>query len=121
MVEDIESRPHKAVTFVVERGKGRQEWNEQKLPKTLPVYSGGRLPGRGTEQKGREQGEEHEGSEERRERNEMVSQMMAWEEGCISARKRTEGQNPIQGWDCSQIENEEEEESRQESDQMAEQ
>ena len=33
MIEDFESRPHKAVTFAVERGKDRQEWHEQKLPK----------------------------------------------------------------------------------------
>ena len=33
MIEDFESRPHKAVTFVVQRGRERQEWNEQKLPK----------------------------------------------------------------------------------------
>ena len=46
---------------------------------------------------------------------------MALEECCKSERKRTEGQNPIQRWDCSQIENEEEEESWQEGDQMAEQ
>ena len=36
VVEDFESMPHKAVTFVIERGKERQEWNEQKLPKALP-------------------------------------------------------------------------------------
>ena len=30
VIEDFESRPHKAATFVVERGKERQEWNEQK-------------------------------------------------------------------------------------------
>ena len=47
----FESRPHKAVTFVVERGKERQEWNEQKLPKAPPGHSGGRLPGRSTEEK----------------------------------------------------------------------
>ena len=46
---------------------------------------------------------------------------MALEECCISAKKRTEGQNSIQRWDCSQIENEEGEESWQEGDQMAEQ
>ena len=45
VVEDLEPRPHKAVSFVVERGKEKQEWNEQKLPKVLPGYSGGRLPG----------------------------------------------------------------------------
>ena len=82
VIEDFESRPHKAVTFVVERGKEKQEWNEQELPKAQLGYSGGRLPGRSTEEKGREEGEE-----------------------C----------------DCSQIENEEEEESWQEGDQMAEQ
>ena len=64
--EDFESRPQKAVTFVVERGKERQEWNEQKLPNALPGYSGGRLPGRSTEEKGREEGEEGEEKEQRR-------------------------------------------------------
>ena len=48
VVEDFESRPHTAVSFVVEREKEIQEWNEQKLPKVLPGYSGGRLPGRST-------------------------------------------------------------------------
>ena len=57
-----------AVTFVVERGKERQEWNEQKLPKVLPGYSGGRLPGRSTEEKGREEREEEEEEEERAEK-----------------------------------------------------
>ena len=35
VIEDFESRPHKAATLVVERGKERQEWNEQTLPKAL--------------------------------------------------------------------------------------
>ena len=52
VIEDFESRPYKAVTFMVERGKERQEWNEQKMPKALPGHSGGRLPGRSTEEKG---------------------------------------------------------------------
>ena len=43
-VENFQSRPHKAV----------QEWNEQKLPKVLPGHSGGRLPGRGAKEKGRQ-------------------------------------------------------------------
>ena len=58
VTEDSESRPQKAVTFVVERGWERQEWSEQKLPKALPGHSGGRLPGRSTEEKGREKEEE---------------------------------------------------------------
>ena len=41
----FESRPRKAVTFEVERGKERQECNEHKLPNALPGYSGGRPPG----------------------------------------------------------------------------
>ena len=60
VIEDFESRPHKTVTFVVERGKEKQEWNERKLPKALPGHSGGRLPGRSTEEKSREEGEECE-------------------------------------------------------------
>ena len=66
----------KAVTFVVERGKERQEWSEQKVPKVLPGYSGGRLPGRSTEEKGGEEGEEDEGSEERTVRNEIIIEVI---------------------------------------------
>ena len=46
---------------------------------------------------------------------------MASEESCKNERERTGGLNPMQSWDCSQIENEEEEESWQERDQKAEQ
>ena len=35
VVEDFESRPHKAVSFVVRREKMMQEWNDQKLSKVL--------------------------------------------------------------------------------------
>ena len=46
VAEDFESRPHKAVPFVVEREKEIQEWNEQKGAKRcLLGHSGGRLPG----------------------------------------------------------------------------
>ena len=38
VVEDFESRPHKAVSFVVEREKEIQEWHEQKLPTVLPGF-----------------------------------------------------------------------------------
>ena len=53
VVEDFESRPHKADSFVVERGKEIQKWNEQKLPKVPPGNSGGRLPGRSTQRRQR--------------------------------------------------------------------
>ena len=105
VIDDFESRPHKAVTFVVQRGKERQEWNEQKLPKALPGYSRGRLPGRSTEEKGREEGEEGEEREQEQEKNEKI------EEGIGSSQKMAfERQNPRQRWDCSQIEIEEKEE-----------
>ena len=76
LIEDFESRPHKAVTFAVERGKERQEWNVQTLSKALPGYSGGRLPGRSAEEKGRDEGEEGEGSGERQVRNEIIEEVI---------------------------------------------
>ena len=126
VIEDFESRPHKAVTFVVERGKKRQELNEQQVPKALPGYSGGRLPGRNTEEKGRKEGEEDEGSEERRVRNEIIKEVIQGiqkvdvDEGVENEGKRIGRQDLMQRWDGSQVENEEEE-SWQEGDQMAEQ
>ena len=75
VVEDFESRPHKAMSFVVEREKEIQEWTEQKLPKALLGYSGGRLPGRST--KDREEGELHEDSEESKIRNEIAQEVVA--------------------------------------------
>ena len=56
------------------------------------------------EEKGREEGEEDEGSGERQVRSEIIEevirspQKMALEEGCKNERKRI-------SWDCSQIEN----------------
>ena len=44
VVEDFESRPHKAMSFEVRREKETEDWDEQKLPKMLPGYSEGRLP-----------------------------------------------------------------------------
>ena len=88
VTEDFGSKPHRAVTCVVARGKERQECNEQKLPKALLGYSGGRLPGRSTGEKGSEEGEEDEGSGGRQKRNEIIkevmrsSQKMAFEESC---------------------------------------
>ena len=42
LVEDFESRPHKAVSFV-ERDKEVQEWKEQEKPEAPPGFSGGKL------------------------------------------------------------------------------
>ena len=115
MVE--ESRPHKAVSSVVERDKEVQEWNEQKVAKALPGYSAGKLPGSSTEEKGREEEEEEEDSRERRIRNGIAQEVVAGikekasaHEGAKSTAQRTAVQSVKQNWDCSHIENEEKEE-----------
>ena len=54
VVEDCASRPHKAVTFLVGWDKEFQDWRELKMPKVLPGYSGGKLPGRSRAEGGRE-------------------------------------------------------------------
>ena len=116
VVEDFESRPHKAVSFVVEREKEMQEWNEQKLPKVLSCYSGGRLPGRSTREKGRE-GEKEEDRRGWRVWHEVAQEVVAGikkktrtHEDAKPIVHRTVGQRIKQNWDCSQIKNEEEEE-----------
>ena len=38
VVEDFESRPHKVVSSVVERGKEIKEWSEKNLPKVLAAW-----------------------------------------------------------------------------------
>ena len=120
------SRPHKTVSFVVERDKEMQEWNEQKLPKVLPGYSGERLPGRSIKEKGREEEEPDEGKEERQIRSEKTQEMVAdikeeasAQEDANSIARRAVGQRVMQNWDSSQVENEGEEECWQEGDQMA--
>ena len=82
MVEDFESRPHKAVSFVVRREKETKEWNEQKLPKVLPGYSGEKLPGRSTKEKGSEEGVVDEDGEERRIRGRGCSQQGEGRRAC---------------------------------------
>ena len=57
----------KQFSFIVERQKEMQEWNEQKMPKTLSGYSGSRLPGSSTREKDRE---ELEPDDDRKEKNE---------------------------------------------------
>ena len=124
VVEDFESRPH---SFLC--GKKREEIkepNEQKLPKVLPGYSGGRLPGRSTNEKGREEGKVDEEGEERGIRGQIVQEVVAGIKEKVSVHdgekddvKGPFEQSFMRSWDCSQIENEEEEESWREGDQMA--
>ena len=97
VVDDFESRPHKAVTFVVERGKERQEWREQR---------------RGYQEE----------AQKRKVGKEVINGILKMDvdESIENEGKRTGGQDFLQRWDCSQIENEEAEESWQEGDQMTE-
>ena len=77
VVEDFESRPHEAVSFVVIREKKIKEWNEQMMPKVLPGCSGGRLPGKSTKEKGREEGAVDEDGEEREIRSQITQEVFA--------------------------------------------
>ena len=84
----------------------------------LPGYSGGRLPGRSTREGGREEEKAEEDSRERRIRNEIAQEVVpgikekaSAHEDVKSTAQRTAGQSVKQSWDCSQIENEEEEEN----------
>ena len=58
VVEDFESRPHKIVSFVVERDTDFQVWREQKMPKALPGFCCGKLPGRRKGDEGKEEEDE---------------------------------------------------------------
>ena len=127
VMEDFESRPHEAVSFVVEREKEMREWSGQKLPKVLPGYSGGRLPGRSTKEKGKqEEGEVNEDGGERRIRRQVAQEVVVGikekvrvHDGIKEGVQRKVEQRSVRSSDCSQIENEEEEESGREGDQMA--
>ena len=120
VVEDFESRPHEAVTFVVRREKETKEW------KVLLGYSGGRLPGRNTKEKGREEGKVDEDGEKRKDPGQIVQEVVAGikEKVSVHGGEKIDVQRPVEqsfllSWDCSQIENEEKEESWRERDQTA--
>ena len=126
MVEDFELRSLKVVSSVVRREKEIQEWNKQKLPKVLPGFNGGRLPGRSTKEKGRDEGEVDEDSGERRIRSRsrsgcshQIKERASVHDGIKEAVQRPVGQSFMRSWECSQLENEEEEESWREGDQTA--
>ena len=77
-------------------------------------------------EKGREEGQVDEDGEERRIRGQIVQEAVAGikvkasvHDGEKNDVKRPVEQSFMRSWDCSQIENEEEEESWQERDQMA--
>ena len=80
----------------------------------------------GVQRRGREEGAVDEDGEERRIRSQIVQEVVAGikekvgvHNGDKEAVQRLAGQSVMRSWDCSQIENEEEEESWREGDQMA--
>ena len=74
VVEEFESEPHKSVTFLVERDKEFQMWRGQKMPKALPGFSGGKLPGRSKVGKEREEEEGEEEGQEKKMKNKVVKE-----------------------------------------------
>ena len=123
VVEDFESRPHKAVSFCgrkIERNKGMERagaaegaaWSQRRKV--------------ATKEKGREEGvvDEDGGRKEDQRPNRPRSgcryqgegKRARWCQGCCA---KTSWESVVRRWDCSQIENEEDEESWREGDQMA--
>ena len=103
------------MSFAVKREKELKERNELKLLKE------GAQKG-----KGKEEGEVNEDGGGRRIRSQIAQEVVAGikekvsvHDGIKEAAQRPTGQSSMRCWDCSQIENEEEEESWREGDQMA--
>ena len=83
VMEDFESRPHKAVSFMAEKDREIQEWREQQMPKALSGFSGGKLPGRSKAEKGSEEEDEDEDSQERQMKSKVTEEVVA---GMMKAR-----------------------------------
>ena len=76
MVDNFDSRPHKAVTFLVERNQKFQVWREQKMPRAQSGSSGGKLPRRSKVEK-REEEEAEEEDQEKKMENEVIRRIIA--------------------------------------------
>ena len=97
------------------------------MPKVLPGYSGGRLPGRNTKERGREEEEEDDNSKEKKVKYEIAHEVVTgikekWHLCTKMSNRPCKGHlNTVSSkvGDCSYIENEEEEEEDwQKEDQM---
>ena len=88
VVEDFESRPHKAVTFLVQRETEVQVWREQQMPKALPGSCGGKLPGSSTVEEGGEEEEE----EEPRDTDAAMGEV-SWKAACVAQSTRQDGRS----------------------------
>ena len=102
------------------------KWNEQKLPKVLPGYSGGRLPSRSTKEAGRKE-EEKEDSGARIIRNEIAQEVIegikwkasAHEDAGSTTQRNSRAKCQAKlGLLANRNEEEEQEEERQQEDQM---
>ena len=60
VVEDFESRPHQAVTFLVEREKEIQEVRELKMSEALLGFSGDKMPSRSNAEGGKEENDDED-------------------------------------------------------------
>ena len=74
---EILHQDHIKPSLLWSKEKEIKEWNEQKLPKVLPGYSGGRLQGRSTKETGKEEGEVNEDGGERRIRTHIGQEVVA--------------------------------------------
>ena len=84
MVEDFESRPHNAVTFLVQRDKEVQELRELQIQKALPGNTRRKSPGRSKAERGKEDKEKID--EVRRVENEVMN--ASWMSGPIDSTAR---------------------------------
>ena len=105
-MEDFDSRPHKAVSVVVEREKEMQEWNAQKLPKVLPGDSEG-CQEEALKNQVEEEEEEEKGSREKQIGYEIAQKVVAGIKekanghgDAQSTAQRTVGQSVKQSWEC---------------------
>ena len=105
--------------FCGQKRKGGKGMDGQKLPKLLPRYSGGGLPGRSTKGKGKEEGEVNEDGGERRIRSQIAQEVVAGIiDGIKEAVQKPAGQSFLRRWGVLTDRTEEEEESWREGDQI---
>ena len=93
----FESRPHKPIACQVERDREVQEVRDMRTAKALPVFSGGRKPGRSKAEGGVEEEEKKEESSMRREQKKAAEQKECLSQIPVQACSRA-----AYSWDCSQ-------------------
>ena len=115
VVEDFESRPHKAVSFVVERERRyrngmSRSWRRYFLVTVEEGCEGAVQRKEAEKRRKRRTAERHVRYAIAQEVVAGIKEKAGVHENAKSTAQRTAGQSVKQSWDCSQIENEEEEE-----------